>query len=454
MPQQRVSRPRANEDPAANAPVNGTERLGEHQDCSSAQGDAAGSTEPDPQPVSSDQISDHEDTVGDDRTDAAAPPDPAAPDTETAEADCDEDAATSDGSGDARLPLHRRLLGPAMPKGRTLAAALVVVLLVGVGGIAWWRLTALPAEAAFRYDGDVVTIEQLDQRIDALRALYGVEAPEDPAQADGFRRDVAKSVAVSEILDDAAEERQIVVADKQVQDTLDRYIEQQFGPGNRDAFVQALGNVGTSEPAVRDEIRRQLTVGELMQQVVGTITISDEDLRTAYDQRKDTLGTPERRSISNIVVASQQDAQAALDQLNAGAPVAEVAATWSLDASTKDKGGAIGEVARADLEQPVADAAFSVGSGQFFGPVQGRHGWNVGRVDSVSPFVPATFEQVADGLRSALQTERSLTVWRDWLGQQISDADVDYADAYRPADPDAAPTMDPAGPPAETEPPR
>ena len=349
----------------------------------------------------------------------------------------------------------RRLRMPTSRRGRLLAAALALVLLAGAGGVGWWRMTALPSDAAYRYDDHVVTIDQLDQRIDVLRALYGVEQPEDPGKADTFRRDVAKSDAVSGILDAAAADRQIVVADKQVEDTLDRYVEQQFGPGGRDAFVKALGNVGTSESAVRDEVRRQLTVSRLMQQVVGTITISDADLKAAYDQRKETLGTPEKRTLRNIVVAGQQDAQSVLDQLAAGTPIEQVAATRSLDASTKGAGGSLGEVARADLEQPVGDAAFGVGSaGQFYGPVQGAHGWNVGRIDAITPFVPATYEQVAVGLRQALQVERSLAVWRDWLGQQIRDAGVEYADAYRPADPDAVPSIESVGAPTGAEPPR
>lgn len=379
-----------------------------------------------------------------------------APDCAGSGADADAERPDPSDQADSVPPAGgRRLRMPTSGRGRFLAAALVLVLLAGAGGVAWWRITALPSDAAYRYDGHVVTVDQLDQRIDVLRALYGVEQPQDPGKADAFRRDVAKSDAVSGILDEAAADRRIVVADKQVEDTLDRYVEQQFGPGGRDAFVKALGNVGTSESAVRDEVRRQLTVSRLMEQVVGTITISDADLKAAYDQRKGTLGTPEKRTLRNIVVTGQQDAQSVLDQLTAGTPIEQVAATRSLDASTKDAGGSLGEVARADLEQPVGDAAFGVGSaGQFYGPVQGAHGWNVGRVDAITPFVPATYEQVAGGLAQALQVERSLAVWRDWLGQQIQEAGVEYADAYRPADPDAVPSIGSVGAPTGGEPPR
>jgi peptidyl-prolyl cis-trans isomerase C len=385
-------------------------------------------------------------------------PEPAAEATDGLESGngdgAEADTEGSSGSDAPTTPRRRRLRIPAGRRGRIVAAVLVLCVLAGAGTLAWWQITALPADAAFRLDGQVTTVDQLDQRIDALRALYGVEEPQDPAKADGFRRDVAKSVALSDILDKAAADKQVVVADKQVSDTLDRYVEQQFGAGGHDAFVQALGNVGTSESAVRDEIRRQLTVSALMTQVVGTVTVTDDDVKVAYEQRKSTLGTPEKRSLRNIVVKDQQAAQSVLDQLKAGTPIEQLAAADSLDASTKDKGGSIGAVGRTDLEQPVGDAAFGVPVGQPYGPVQGAHGWNVGRVDAITPFVPATFDQVSAGLRQALKVERSLKIWQDWLAQQIRAAGVQYAAAYRPADPDAAPSVDQPSAPAAGGPPR
>ncbi|MGH3451302.1 MAG: hypothetical protein ACRDQW_11380 [Haloechinothrix sp.] len=46
------------------------------------------------------------------------------------------------------------------------------------------------------------------------------------------------------------------------------------------------------------------------------------------------------------------------------------------------------------------------------------------------------------------QAEASLAAWRSWLGKRIADADVRYADAYRPTDPDAPPETAPTDPAA------
>lgn len=360
---------------------------------------------------------------------------------ETVEADA---AAADPPAATAEPSRWRRFAGPR--RGRVLLAVAAVLLAAGVGVGAWMWTSALPADAAFEYDGRVVTEAELEDRAVALRALYGVERPSEPDRLDAFRRDLAKSVAVSMILDRAADERGIQVAEKQARDVLGGFVAEQFGDGGRDAFVRSLGNVGTSEPEVLAEITRQLSVGALMDEVIGEVAVGDEEVRVAFEQRQQQLGTPERRALRNIVVGSEAEAAAALEEIRAGAAFEDVAARRSLDASTKQSGGAIGELSREQLEAPVADAAFGVAAGELYGPVEGRFGWNVGRVDAVLPPIPARFEQVREQLRQTLQAEEGLRRWRDWLGAEIRAADVTYADRFRPADPDAAPGDLPGGP--------
>ncbi|WP_296368710.1 MULTISPECIES: peptidyl-prolyl cis-trans isomerase [unclassified Pseudonocardia] len=322
-----------------------------------------------------------------------------------------------------------------------IGCVLIVVVLVVLGAV-WWQSTELPSGAAFRANGEVTTIDQLDDRIATLHALYGLSPPADPAQADAFRREVAKSVAVSDVLDRAVSDEQITVPQQEVDQATSAYVARFFGVGGTDTFVEALAAAGTSIDAVQDEIRRQLAVTELMSKVVGTPSVSDEDLRVAFDQRRSSLGTPEKRSLRNIVLIDRPSALAALDRLKAGEPFEKVASTSSLDAVTRSRGGWLGEVTRTDLESPVAAAAFAVGVGvgQLYGPVNGSRGWNVGRVEAIVAPAPLTFEQAAPALRRRLQAERTLPAWQDWLQRRMRDAHVEYSDAYRPADPDPLPT--------------
>lgn len=362
--------------------------------------------------------------------------------TETKQERIDSSAAETGAAdtGAAEPPVKRSRIGRVI-----VAIGATVVLALGGVALVWQPWAGLPENAAFAIGDDVVTEDRLDERMETLRALYGVVPPEDSGKLDTFRRDAAKSVAVSMLLDRLAAAHDVVIPDKQARDVLDRFIASRYADGGRQAFVRSLGEVGTSEPQVLAEVKRQLAVGRLMDKISGDVSISDAELRAEFDKRKGELGTPERRTLRNIVVKTKAEAQAVLDKLRAGGSFGTLAAQHSLDGSTRTSGGKLGTLSEGELQAPVAEAAFDADEGQLFGPVKGTYGWNVGRVDAVHPEEPATYADVADQFRETLRTERAFQRWRSWLGDQIRDADITYADTYRPADPDAPPTSDLAG---------
>lgn len=375
-----------------------------------------------------------------------------------------EDAEASAESGE---PTDRRRKS-GLPRGRRTRAAVVVVLvavLACTGGLL--RLHAgrsvfglqagesvlsflptwLPDDVAFQFGDRDVTENELNTQVDTLRALYGVQVPADPAQLATFRRDSAKAYAVTLVLDRAAADNGIVIADKTARETLARFVQEKLGNG-ADAytkFVTALGEQGTTEQAVLDELKRRLAMAQLFDKVTaGGSSVTDQDVETAFAQRRGELGTPEKRQISNLVVGSREEADRALAAVRSGAPFDSEARQVSLDGSTRENGGDLGAVTRDQLDRPFGDAAFTAQPGQPFGPVQTSYGWNVGIVGQVQAPVPAEFAQVKEPLRQQLQAEHALDGWRGWLTHQITAAEVRYADAYRPAVPDAAPGGGPA----------
>lgn len=138
-----------------------------------------------------------------------------------------------------------------------------------------------------------------------------------------------------------------------------------------------------------------------------------------------------------------------LRALGSGEDFGSVARRMSLDGSTRESGGDIGHVSADQLDAGYAKVAFAARPHEPFGPAQTEHGWNVGVVESVVPPKPAVFAEVRDDLRLQLQSERALEAWRSWLTTEIKAAHVRYADAYQPADPDAAPSFVPTPPAAD-----
>lgn len=408
------------------------------------------STQRDQDKVRDEELVEREESAPDDPDDGDASVDPgegdASADPGDGDASADPDALKSETTLAGRL---RKRLWPTRRRGKILVAGVVTAVLAAAGGGFYWlQQDSVPDDAAFKVGERVVTVEELNHHVDTLRALYGVQAPKDPAKLDRFRRDSAKAVAVSQVLDDVAKGQNVVIADKEARDILARYVAQQFGdgPDTRAKFVQALGNVGTNEKAVLAEIKRQLSITRLFNDVTGGVKVSDEEVDRAFADRKKELATPERRKIRNIVVRSKLEADKLVQRLKSGEDFAAVASQKSIDDSTRAKGGDLGDVAKAQLEGEYAEVAFAAKASHPFGPVKTDNGWNVGQIVRVLPPREANLEKIRDSLKETLTVEKATALWRDWLSSQIRAANVQYADDYRPEHPDEAPGG-PPGPP-------
>jgi peptidyl-prolyl cis-trans isomerase C len=324
---------------------------------------------------------------------------------------------------------------------RKIIMALVVAALVG-GGVTYWRVTAdrLPDNAAFKIGDKVVTKDELNDRVEVLAALYGVQEPTSSTDKKAFRKAAAKSMAVSLLIQEEAEKRDIVISDKVAQDDLDKLIEAQL-PEGRDGFEQFLRDSAISEKDVLEEIKRQLATSRLVEDVTEDVAQPDaEAVRNAYDDNKASMVTPEQRQLRNIVVASKSEAEQVLKAAKSGTSFTELVKTWSRDGSTRDSGGDLGVLTAAQLESDFAEAAFGVADGALFGPVQTRYGWNVGQVMRVIPSKPLAFETVKAQVKTELYNQLRLKKWSTFLRSVLREGDVTYASDYKPTDPYEVPS--------------
>ena len=133
-------------------------------------------------------------------------------------------------------------------------------------------------------------------------------------------------------------------------------------------------------------------------------TVSDEDARKMFEQRRDKLGTPERRQVSQIVFPNAEEAAAARTRLTSGLSLEDLAKERGLSASDVD----LGMIAKsAIIDTAIADAAFSLPSGEVSQPVQGRFGVAVVKIDKIEPGVEPSYESVASDLKKEIAMERA-----------------------------------------------
>jgi peptidyl-prolyl cis-trans isomerase D len=132
--------------------------------------------------------------------------------------------------------------------------------------------------------------------------------------------------------------------------------------------------------------------------------VSDEDAKKVFEQRRDKLGTPERRQVSQIVFPNAEEAMAARNRLASGLSFEDLAKERGLNPSDVD----LGLIAKSAIVDPaIADAAFSLQSGEISQPEQGRFGSALVKIGKIEPGVEPSYESSAANLKKEIASERA-----------------------------------------------
>jgi peptidyl-prolyl cis-trans isomerase D len=150
---------------------------------------------------------------------------------------------------------------------------------------------------------------------------------------------------------------------------------------------------------------RKLSFVAITPEEIGKWTeVSDDDAKKIFEQRRDKFGTPEQREVSQIVFPNVEEAAAARGRLTSGTSLEDIARERGLNASDVD----LGMIAKsAIIDSAIADAAFSLPSGEISQPVQGKFGVALVKIGKIEPGVQPTFESVAPTLKKEIAIERA-----------------------------------------------
>lgn len=132
--------------------------------------------------------------------------------------------------------------------------------------------------------------------------------------------------------------------------------------------------------------------------------VSDEDARKLYDQRRDKLGTPEKREVSQMVFPNEADALAARSRITGGLSFDDLAKERNLNLTDVD----LGMITKSAIIDPaIADAAFALPSGEISQPIKGQFGVALVKIGKIEPGVTPTYESVAPEVKKQLAAERA-----------------------------------------------
>ena len=151
--------------------------------------------------------------------------------------------------------------------------------------------------------------------------------------------------------------------------------------------------------------------------------VTDADVQAEYNRELASLGPQGmivEYKVSDIAVASEADAQAALARIKKGEPFDKVAKSVSL-APNKVQGGAVGWIQPGQVAPQLASVLVTLSKGQVSpSPIQMQQGWYLLKLEDKKSSKPPTFEQAKPAIRAGLVQRKQF----DFLGKLAKDAKI------------------------------
>src|SRR5688572_7294604 len=138
--------------------------------------------------------------------------------------------------------------------------------------------------------------------------------------------------------------------------------------------------------------------------VTASVSLSEEEIASNYESRKEEYRTPERRTVQQLTFATMDEARTARQRIDQGMDFLALAKEKGLE----EKDITLGHFAKKDIpDKAIADAAFALPEGQVSQPVEGRLALALLRVTKITPEVLRPLGEVRAELANKIKLERA-----------------------------------------------
>ena len=273
-----------------------------------------------------------------------------------------------------------------------------------------------------KVNGEIITKTDLEQRqISALRQRPEVQQLRgDDAALAKLLSDVTPQVIVDAVdellLLQRGKELGYAMGDDQFKGIIEN-IKKENKIENDEQFLEALKSEGMTMLDLRRQLEKQMLVSRVQQvEVMGKISVGDEEVKAYYDAHKDEFSTTPQVTLREILIAvPTQDGgtNVAVDEeartkasevhkrLLAGEPFPRMAADAS-DSASKANGGLLGEIPWSDISPELQKELQPLKAGDITRVLRTPRGYQIlkveGRVDGTLKSLDDSREQVSEAV--------------------------------------------------------
>lgn len=223
------------------------------------------------------------------------------------------------------------------------------------------------------------------------------------------------------IIKQEAAKQKIVISEQ----TIDKKIEElEQSYGSEEEFNTALTTYGTTLEKVKEDLAVSLMVEKLLEP---EISITEEEMKTYFEEHKEEFATAEKVQASHILTASEEEAKKVKEKLDGGEDFATLATEYSTDTATSEQGGDLGLFAKGDMVAEFEEVAFSLEAGSISAPVKTEYGYHIIKVVEKQAAKEANYEDSKAEIKELLFQEEIQAKYTTWLEEKREEYDIKNA---------------------------
>ncbi len=293
------------------------------------------------------------------------------------------------------------------------------LLVIVVAAVLWSALPASAQEAVqvnriiLRVNDKILTLHDYEkakgEQINRVLANPSLDAEQRQETLSRIGKLLVKSRFDEMLVLSRARQLSVVVDETQVDETLGE-MRQAQGIDTEDALRQALVASGMTLDEVRDGLRRDLVIREVMgREVQSRVTVSDDQVRLYYREHQDEFVVAEERQLREVIVYDSSGLDDDQRREVAEKIIAAVGGGQDLDeavAAYKDQGLTSGVVdlgwlKASELGPALRDAAWALEQGAYSAPVVARGGLHILHLEALQGGDRRAFGEVEEQIRAA-----------------------------------------------------
>jgi foldase protein PrsA len=223
----------------------------------------------------------------------------------------------------------------------------------------------------------------------------------------------------NKIVEIAAEKENVKISDEDVDAEMKEFVE---ANGGEESLNYALEQSGLTKKDIETEIVNYLKIVKLLE---SEVDITEEEMKTHFEENKDSYNEPEQVKASHILVENEETANKVKEKLEAGEDFAELAKEYSTDSSNAENGGKLGYFSKGTMVEGFENIAFSMNVGEISDPVKTDYGYHLIHVTDKKEAKEANFEDHQAEIKQTLFEQEISTEYSSWITEQREKLEIE-----------------------------